>query len=61
VGTALWHRRHLEYFHDHVRIEGIAFDGVLSPEPGGFLRPDRSRPGLGLEVKDAELEKFRVG
>jgi len=61
VGTAIWHRRHLEYFHDHVRIEGIAFDGVLSPDPGGLLRPDRSRPGLGLEVKDADLEKFRVG
>jgi L-alanine-DL-glutamate epimerase-like enolase superfamily enzyme len=61
VGTALWHQRHLEYFHDHVRIEGMAFDGVLSPEPGGVLRPDRSRPGLGLELKEDDLEEFRVG
>jgi len=60
VGTALWHQRHLEYFHDHVRIEGMAFDGVLSPEAGGVLRPDRSRAGLGLELKEADLEQFRV-
>jgi L-alanine-DL-glutamate epimerase-like enolase superfamily enzyme len=60
VGTALWHLRHLEYFHDHVRIEGLAFDGVLQPEQGGVLRPDRRAPGLGLTVKDADLEQFRV-
>lgn len=60
VGTALWHLRHLEYFHDHVRIEGLAFDGVLEPEPGGLLRPDRTAPGHGLTVKHADLEPFRV-
>ncbi|MFL6148080.1 MAG: enolase C-terminal domain-like protein, partial [Pseudonocardiaceae bacterium] len=53
--------RHLEYFHDHVRIERIAFDGVQEPQPGGVLRPDRSRPGLGLDVKQADLEQYRVG
>jgi L-alanine-DL-glutamate epimerase-like enolase superfamily enzyme len=42
--------RHLEYFHDHVRIEEQLFDGALSPL-GGALRPDRSRPGHGLEVR----------
>jgi L-alanine-DL-glutamate epimerase-like enolase superfamily enzyme len=51
--------RHLEYFHDHVRLEGMAFDGVLSPS-GGSLRPDPSRPGLGLAVKWADLEEYRV-
>ena len=61
VGTAIWHLRHLEYFHDHIRIEGMAFDGVLSPEPDGVLRPDRSRAGLGLAVKHADLEEYRVG
>jgi L-alanine-DL-glutamate epimerase-like enolase superfamily enzyme len=60
VGTAVWHLRHLEYFHDHVRIERMAFDGVLEPEPGGLLRPDRSRPGSGLAVKHADLEPYRV-
>ncbi len=61
VGAAVWHLRHLEYFHDHVRIEGMAFDGVLTPEPGGVLRPDRTAPGHGLAVKAANLEQFRVG
>jgi L-alanine-DL-glutamate epimerase-like enolase superfamily enzyme len=41
---------HLEYFHDHTRIEAMLFDGVLEPD-GGALTPDRSRPGLGLELK----------
>jgi L-alanine-DL-glutamate epimerase-like enolase superfamily enzyme len=51
--------RHLEYFHDHVRIEDMAFDGVLSPS-GGALHPDPSRPGLGLRVKWRDLERYRV-
>jgi L-alanine-DL-glutamate epimerase-like enolase superfamily enzyme len=51
--------RHLEYFHTHVRFEGMAFDGVLGPS-GGALRPDLSRPGLGLAVKWADLEDYRV-
>jgi L-alanine-DL-glutamate epimerase-like enolase superfamily enzyme len=42
--------RHIEYFHDHVRVERELFDGVLEPQ-GGALRPDRSRPGHGLELK----------
>jgi L-alanine-DL-glutamate epimerase-like enolase superfamily enzyme len=49
---------HLEYFHDHVRIEGMLFDGVLRPEGGGLLRPDPSRPGLGLELKRADAERY---
>ena len=52
--------RHLEYFHDHVRIESMLFDGVLEPEPGGVLRPDRSRPGHGLAFKQTDAERFRV-
>ncbi len=51
--------RHLEYFHDHVRIEQLLFDGCLQPEDGA-LRPDRSRPGLGLELKHADAEPYRV-
>jgi L-alanine-DL-glutamate epimerase-like enolase superfamily enzyme len=42
--------RHLEYFHDHVRVEHELFDGVLEPEDG-LLRPDRSRPGNGLSLR----------
>jgi L-alanine-DL-glutamate epimerase-like enolase superfamily enzyme len=50
--------RHLEYFHDHVRLEAMLFDGVLEPEDGGVLRPDRSRPGNGLELKREEAEQW---
>lgn len=60
VGTAIWHLRHLEYFHDHVRVERIAFDGVLEPR-AGTLCPDRSRPGLGLQVRQSDLAPHRVG
>ena len=51
--------RHLEYFFDHVRIESMAFDGTLQPD-GGFLEPDRTRPGLGLELRRKDLERYRV-
>jgi L-alanine-DL-glutamate epimerase-like enolase superfamily enzyme len=47
---AVQRRRHLEYFHDHVRVEHQLFDGVLEPEDG-VLRPDRSRPGNGLSLR----------
>ncbi len=50
---------HLEYFHDHVRIEHMLFDGALSPVAGA-LRPDGSRPGMGLDFKHADAERFRV-
>lgn len=51
--------RHLEYFHDHVRIERMLFDGATAPE-SGVLHPDLSRPGLGLEFKFADAAPFRV-
>jgi L-alanine-DL-glutamate epimerase-like enolase superfamily enzyme len=59
VAAATPNLRHLEYFHDHVRIESMLFDGVLDPR-GGALRPDLTRPGLGLALKDADAERFRV-
>jgi L-alanine-DL-glutamate epimerase-like enolase superfamily enzyme len=51
--------RNLEYFHDHVRIERMLFDGALDPIAGA-LRPDRSRPGLGIEFKPRDAEPFAV-
>jgi L-alanine-DL-glutamate epimerase-like enolase superfamily enzyme len=51
--------RHLEYFHDHARIEHMLFDGVLTPI-NGALRPDLSRPGMGLELKHSDAEKYAV-
>jgi L-alanine-DL-glutamate epimerase-like enolase superfamily enzyme len=51
--------RHIEWFHDHVRIERRLFDGVLEPHDGR-LRPDRSRPGHGLELRRTDAEPFRI-
>jgi L-alanine-DL-glutamate epimerase-like enolase superfamily enzyme len=54
---AVERRRHLEYFHDHVRLEAMLFDGVPEPQDG-VLRPDRSRVGNGLELKRADAERL---
>ncbi|MDQ2761529.1 MAG: mandelate racemase [Actinomycetota bacterium] len=51
--------RHLEYFHDHVRLERILFDGVLEPE-NGALHPDLTRPGNGLELKRADADRYAI-
>ncbi len=59
VGCALDALVHLEYFHDHVRLEGMLLDGTLSPQ-GGALRPDRDRPGMGLQLRRADAEPYRV-
>jgi L-alanine-DL-glutamate epimerase-like enolase superfamily enzyme len=51
--------RHLEYFHDHVRIEHMLFDGALEPIDG-MLRPARDRAGFGLAFKAADAAKYAV-
>jgi L-alanine-DL-glutamate epimerase-like enolase superfamily enzyme len=51
--------RHIEWFHDHVRIESLLFDGALVPEAGA-LRPDRTRPGHGMTFKRRDAERYRV-
>jgi L-alanine-DL-glutamate epimerase-like enolase superfamily enzyme len=49
---------HMEYFHDHVRIEQMFFDGAASPHDG-MLEPDWNRPGLGLEFRRGDAEPYR--
>jgi L-alanine-DL-glutamate epimerase-like enolase superfamily enzyme len=48
---------HLEYFHDHARIENLIFDGALAPDKG-VLIPDTSRFGLGLDLRRADLALY---
>lgn len=50
---------HMEFFHDHVRIERMFFDGFCEPV-NGHMAPDLSRPGMGLELKAKDAEKFIV-
>lgn len=57
VGCVAEKMRHLEYFHDHVRIENKLFDGVPQPV-NGRLAPDPSRLGLGIELKRADAERY---
>jgi L-alanine-DL-glutamate epimerase-like enolase superfamily enzyme len=49
--------RHLEWFHDHVRLEPLLYDGVPA-QVGGAVRPDRSQPGNGLELKRADAARY---
>ncbi|TQJ61395.1 L-alanine-DL-glutamate epimerase-like enolase superfamily enzyme [Arthrobacter sp. SLBN-83] len=58
VAAATPNFRHLEWFHDHVRIENLFFDGTLDPE-GGSLQPG-DRPGNGLTLRTVEADKYRV-
>jgi L-alanine-DL-glutamate epimerase-like enolase superfamily enzyme len=57
---AITNLRHVEYFADHVRIDRLLFDGVAEPEAGGVLRPDLSRPGIGIELRRADAERYRA-
>ncbi len=57
--AGVWHLRHLEYFHDHVRLEGMLFDGALTAA-SGVIRLDDAGPGLGLRLKTQDAEAYRV-
>jgi L-alanine-DL-glutamate epimerase-like enolase superfamily enzyme len=58
VGVAVPNLRHVEYFHDHQRIEQMLFDGALDPD-GGIMTPDPDQPGLGLTLREADAEPYR--
>jgi L-alanine-DL-glutamate epimerase-like enolase superfamily enzyme len=60
VAATIPNLRHLEWFHDHVRIESMFFDGVLDPA-GGVIRPDASAHGSGLTLRATDAERYRVG
>jgi L-alanine-DL-glutamate epimerase-like enolase superfamily enzyme len=51
--------RHLEWFHDHVRIEQMLFDGAPTPRDG-TIRPDLSRPGNGLSFKVPDAAPYEI-
>lgn len=59
VAVAAPRFRHLEWFHDHVRIEGMLFDGAPVPRDGAIV-PDLSRPGHGLTLKTRDADAFAV-
>ena len=52
--------RHLEWFHDHVRIEQMFFDGALDPT-GGTVRPHPTAPGNGLCLRREVASRYQLG
>jgi L-alanine-DL-glutamate epimerase-like enolase superfamily enzyme len=48
-----------EYFYDHARIENMLFDGVMQSKDGSIY-PDVSRPGMGIEFKYSDAEKYKI-
>jgi L-alanine-DL-glutamate epimerase-like enolase superfamily enzyme len=59
VAAATPNVRHLEWFHDHVRIESMFFDNTLDPS-GGTITPDSTAPGNGLVLRSSDVDKFRI-
>jgi L-alanine-DL-glutamate epimerase-like enolase superfamily enzyme len=57
VACATPRLRHLEWFHDHVRIEHMLFDGAPVPSKG-VIQPDLSRPGNGLVFKEKDAARY---
>ena len=53
------HVCHMEYFHDHVRIEEMFFDG-LPRLKNGSLYPHLDRFGHGLELKEKIAKKYLI-
>ena len=49
--------RHLEWFHDHARIEHMLFDGAPVPQ-NGTIRPDLTRPGIGIALKHQDADRY---
>jgi len=59
LGCSVEAIEHLEYFHDHVRLESLFFDGVPKRREG-WLEPDHASPGFGLQLKDSDAEPFQI-
>ncbi|WP_031517307.1 enolase C-terminal domain-like protein [Streptomyces sp. NRRL F-5123] len=59
AAAAVPNLRHMEWFHDHVRIERALFSGCLDPT-GGTVRPGADgSPGHGMELRGPDAEPYR--
>lgn len=57
VACAAPRLRHIEWFHDHARIEAMLFDGAPRVRDG-HIEPDLSRPGCGLAFRHADAQRY---
>ncbi|MFH9657277.1 enolase C-terminal domain-like protein [Streptomyces sp. NPDC017248] len=60
AAAAVPNLRHLEWFHDHVRIERLLFDGALDPGGGSVTPGADGAPGLGLTLAAERAAPYRV-
>jgi len=51
--------RHIEYFHDHERIEHMLFEGASTPVKGELF-PNETQPGLGIAFKHADAKRYAI-
>lgn len=58
AGCAVPDIAHIEYFHDHARLERMVLSGAPEPQ-GEVLAPAPDAPGLGLALRP-EAEQYRV-
>lgn len=58
VAAATPNLRHVEWFHDHVRIEQLLFDGTQEGDHGVLRLPEAT--GHGLDWRSADAESSRV-
>lgn len=58
VAAATRRARHVEYFHDHVRVERLLLDGCREPVDGRL--PILDGPGHGLTLRTTDAEEYRV-
>jgi L-alanine-DL-glutamate epimerase-like enolase superfamily enzyme len=59
VACAAPRLKHMEWFHDHVRIEQMLFDGAPRLKDGRVV-PDLSVPGNGLSFRRADAAQFEI-
>lgn len=58
VAAAVPNLRHVEYFHDHARLDPMLFAGIPEVRDGAMLIDD-GVAGHGMTLKEAEAEAFR--
>lgn len=51
--------RHLEWFHDHVRLESMLFEGAPQLKDG-HVAPDLMRSGHGLRLRKADARRYAI-
>jgi hypothetical protein len=59
IGAIVPSVRHVEYFHDHVRIEQLLFGGIPALQHGE-MEVDLDQPGFGWEFRWSDAERYRA-